>query len=47
MEFACERRDLTMEIQDLTYRPRLVFWELTQGCNLRCIHCRASATELC
>ena len=36
-----------MEIQDLTYRPRLVFWELTQGCNLRCIHCRASATELC
>ena len=29
-----------------TYRPRLVFWELTTGCNLRCIHCRASATEL-
>ncbi|MEJ5369925.1 MAG: radical SAM protein [Bryobacteraceae bacterium] len=28
------------------YRPRLVFWELTTGCNLRCIHCRASATEL-
>ena len=27
-------------------RPRLVFWELTKGCNLRCIHCRASATEL-
>ncbi len=26
--------------------PRLVFWELTTGCNLRCIHCRASATEL-
>jgi AdoMet-dependent heme synthase len=26
--------------------PRLVFWELTRGCNLRCIHCRASATEL-
>ena len=25
---------------------RLVFWELTTGCNLRCIHCRASATEL-
>src|ERR1700733_3809432 len=25
---------------------RLVFWELTKGCNLRCIHCRASATEL-
>src|ERR1041385_7835056 len=27
--------------------PRLVFWELTRGCNLRCIHCRATATELC
>ncbi len=26
--------------------PRLVFWELTTGCNLSCIHCRASATEL-
>lgn len=29
-----------------THTPRLVFWELTTGCNLRCIHCRASATEL-
>ncbi len=28
------------------YKPRLIFWELTTGCNLRCIHCRASATEL-
>ena len=27
-------------------KPRLVFWELTKGCNLHCIHCRASATEL-
>lgn len=25
---------------------RLIFWEVTKGCNLRCIHCRASATEL-
>jgi radical SAM protein with 4Fe4S-binding SPASM domain len=24
----------------------LIFWEVTKGCNLRCIHCRASATEL-
>ncbi|WP_416825400.1 radical SAM protein [Ectobacillus polymachus] len=23
--------------------PRLIFWELTQGCNLKCIHCRATA----
>ena len=28
------------------HTPRLIFWELTKGCNLRCIHCRASATEL-
>jgi radical SAM protein with 4Fe4S-binding SPASM domain len=28
------------------FMPRLVFWELTTGCNLRCIHCRASAQEL-
>ena len=32
---------------ELKSRPRLVFWELTKGCNLRCIHCRATATELC
>ena len=25
--------------------PRLIAWELTQSCNLRCVHCRASATE--
>ena len=30
----------------LQHKPRLIFWELTTGCNLRCIHCRASATEL-
>jgi len=28
-----------------TYKPRLIFWEVTKGCNLRCIHCRATATE--
>ena len=27
-------------------KPRLVFWELTTGCNLRCLHCRATAQEL-
>ncbi len=27
-------------------KPRLTFWEVTNGCNLRCIHCRATATEL-
>jgi AdoMet-dependent heme synthase len=33
-------------IQGGQNKPRLIFWELTKGCNLRCIHCRASATEL-
>ncbi len=28
------------------FKPRLIFWEVTKGCNLRCIHCRATATEL-
>jgi radical SAM protein with 4Fe4S-binding SPASM domain len=31
---------------DVENKPRLVFWEVTKGCNLRCIHCRATATEL-
>lgn len=25
--------------------PRLIFWETTAACNLKCIHCRASATD--
>jgi radical SAM protein with 4Fe4S-binding SPASM domain len=29
-----------------SFIPRLVFWEVTKGCNLRCIHCRATATQL-
>lgn len=33
-------------MENCPYQPRLIFWELTKGCNLRCIHCRASATEL-
>src|SRR5574341_2154438 len=33
-------------MENLAFRPRLVFWELTKGCNLRCIHCRATAQEL-
>jgi MoaA/NifB/PqqE/SkfB family radical SAM enzyme len=27
-------------------KPRLIFWEVTKGCNFRCIHCRATASEL-
>ena len=33
-------------MSEVAYRPRLVFWELTKGCNLRCVHCRATATDL-
>jgi AdoMet-dependent heme synthase len=33
-------------MKTFTYKPRLIFWEVTKGCNLRCIHCRATATEL-
>ena len=32
--------------QSMQFQPRLIFWEVTKGCNLRCIHCRATATEL-
>lgn len=32
--------------QNPQFTPRLVFWEATKGCNLRCVHCRATATEL-
>jgi len=28
------------------HKARLIFWEVTKGCNLRCVHCRATATEL-
>jgi radical SAM protein with 4Fe4S-binding SPASM domain len=33
-------------METTTGKPRLIFWEVTKGCNLRCIHCRATATEL-
>lgn len=35
-----------MDILEKEYLPRILFWETTKGCNLRCIHCRATATEL-
>ncbi len=25
--------------------PRLIAWELTGSCNMKCVHCRASAVE--
>jgi MoaA/NifB/PqqE/SkfB family radical SAM enzyme len=33
-------------MKNADYKPRLIFCEVTKGCNLRCIHCRATATEL-
>jgi radical SAM protein with 4Fe4S-binding SPASM domain len=36
----------THAVSKKEYTPRLIFWEVTKGCNLRCIHCRATATEL-
>jgi AdoMet-dependent heme synthase len=29
--------------RDFDFRPLLVIWEMTQACDLRCVHCRASA----
>jgi AdoMet-dependent heme synthase len=26
-------------------KPRLIFWELTKRCNLKCVHCRADALD--
>ena len=28
------------------FSPRRIYWEVTRGCNLRCLHCRATPTEL-
>ncbi len=29
----------------IIFKPRLIFWELTEKCNLRCIHCRACVSN--
>jgi hypothetical protein len=29
--------------RDFDVRPLLVIWEMTQACDLKCMHCRASA----
>jgi len=36
----------TPSASEKAFIPRLVFWEVTKGCNLRCVHCRATATQL-
>lgn len=33
------------ELETNEYIPRLIFWETTAACNLKCIHCRASAVD--
>lgn len=33
------------ETNPKTHIPRLIFWETTAACNLKCIHCRASAVD--
>src|SRR6185369_226171 len=43
---ALEARMETKTHPGQEFKPRLIFWEVTKGCNLRCIHCRATATEL-
>ncbi len=29
--------------RDFAVRPLVVIWEMTQACDLKCMHCRASA----
>jgi len=33
-------------VQSLIEAPERIYWEVTRGCNLRCLHCRATPTEL-
>ena len=40
------RRGCERLMKNVDYTPRLIFCEVTKGSNLRCIHCRATATEL-
>ena len=32
--------------KDKQFQPRVLAWEVTQRCNLNCIHCRASASDV-
>ncbi|WP_218070366.1 heme b synthase [Desulfuribacillus alkaliarsenatis] len=35
--------DVNDYMKNIGHKLRLIFWELTEGCNLKCIHCRATA----
>lgn len=32
-------------VQEMIEVPERIYWEVTRGCNLRCLHCRATPTE--
>src|SRR5437868_8696999 len=38
-----ETRKASFKSRDFDVRPLLVIWEMTQACDLKCMHCRASA----
>lgn len=39
------RKHQDMSSNSNVAQPRLIAWELTGACNLKCVHCRASAVE--
>jgi len=44
----CQRRPdevsaLRCKARDFAVRPLVIIWEMTQACDLKCVHCRASA----
>jgi radical SAM protein len=41
-----ETGKLSLKARDFDVRPLLVIWEMTQACDLNCMHCRASAQPL-
>src|SRR5215467_4352443 len=40
---APEMNFASLKTRDFDSRPLLVIWEMTQACNLNCVHCRADA----
>src|SRR6201981_1447812 len=44
---ACSRTDFeSVKPRDFHVRPMIVIWEMTQACDLNCVHCRANAQPL-
>src|SRR5215467_14189201 len=40
---AASRRSESIKPRDFDVRPMLVIWEMTQACDLSCMHCRANS----